>query len=120
MLRAGVSESTINAIARRTARLIEMVERATQASGEKQIRDGGAQLVELLSERIEEIRELFASDDEELTERIKGFLIRLKLAEEKVTTWPMPPEVKRAKAERKKAPKARKLPALKTDVKTAA
>ena len=97
---ARVSESTINAIARRTTRLIEMIERATQSSPDKLVRDGGSQLVELLTERIEEIRELHGNEDEELIDKMKVFLIRLKLAEEKILGWPMPALPKKPKAER--------------------
>jgi hypothetical protein len=89
-LSSRVPEATVNAIARRTARLIDLVERATQASPHKQVREGGAQLIDLLGERIEEIRELHAMDDEDLPDRIKGFKLRLSLAEEKVLTWKLP------------------------------
>jgi hypothetical protein len=89
-LSARVPESTVNALARRTARLIEVVERATQTSPHKAVREGGAQLVELLGERLEEIRELHAMEDEDVVDRIKGFKLRLSLAEEKVQRWNLP------------------------------
>jgi hypothetical protein len=89
-LSARIPESAINALARRTTRLIDLVERATQASPEKGVREGGAQLVELLAERIEEIRELHAMDDEDLADRIRAFTLRIKLAEAKVMTWKLP------------------------------
>ncbi|MCK6551200.1 hypothetical protein L6R52_35525 [Myxococcota bacterium] len=89
-LRVRVPESVVNALARRTARLTELVERATQASKVKEIREGGAQLVELLSERLEELKELVAMEDEEVPDRIRAFKVRLTLAEAKIATWPMP------------------------------
>lgn len=89
-LGAPVSESTVNTLARRTTRLVELVERATQASPAKEIREGGKQLVELLNERMEEIRELHSMDDEELGEKVRAFTLRLKLAEEKVLSWKHP------------------------------
>jgi hypothetical protein len=105
-LTARIPESAINALARRTTRLIELVERATQSSPEKGVREGGAQLVELLGERVEEIRELHAIGDEDLPERLRAFTLRLKLAEAKVMAWKMP--------------KARKPSVAKKGVKTAA
>jgi hypothetical protein len=97
-LSARIPESAITALARRTTRLIEMVERATQVSPEKGIREGGAQLAELLSERLEEIRELHAMEDDDLPDRIRAFSLRIKMAEAKVMTWKMPKPLKTAVA----------------------
>ena len=90
MMRARVSETTVNALARRTTRLIDMIERAAQPSPEKHVREGGAQLVELLSERLEEIREMLAVEDDDLGDRVRAFDLRVKLAEAKVLEWPLP------------------------------
>lgn len=87
-MRAKVSETTVNALARRTSRLIEMVERATSLSPEKTVREGGAQLAELLAERLEEIREMHAIEDEDLADRVRAFEIRVRIAEAKVLEWP--------------------------------
>jgi hypothetical protein len=108
MLRARVSESTVNALARRTSRLIEMIERATQRSPEKHVREGGSQLVELLSERLEEIREMHSIEDDDLIDRVRGFDLRIRLAEAKVLEWPQikprrnKPAAKTAKRPQKK------------------
>jgi hypothetical protein len=83
-----MSETTVNALARRTSRLIEMIETATQRSTEKTVREGGAQLVELLTERLEEIREMHAGEDDDLVDRVRGFELRVRLAEAKVLEWP--------------------------------
>lgn len=98
MMRARMSESTVNALARRTSRLIELIETATQKSPEKHVREGGAQLVELLSERLEEIREMHAGEDDDLADRVRGFELRVRLAEAKVLEWPR--EKPRAKPRR--------------------
>lgn len=86
--RARVPETAVDALARRTARLSEMIERATHSAPDKAIRDAGKELVDLLGERVEEIRELHAMEDDDLPERLRIFRIRLKLAEAKVLSWP--------------------------------
>jgi hypothetical protein len=103
-LSARIPESAITSLARRTARLIELIERATQISPEKSVREGGAQLAELLNERIEEIRELHAMDDQDLAERVRAFALRIKMAESKVMTWKLP--APRKTAAQKSAPRA--------------
>ena len=96
-LRARVPESTVKALARRTTRLCELVDRATSVSPHKQIRDGGAQLIDLLNERMEEIVELQAMEDEDLPERLRAFTMRIELAELKVMTWPQAKVTRRGK-----------------------
>lgn len=105
MMRAKVSESTVNALARRTSRLIEMVERATARSPEKQIREGGAQLAELLAERLEEIREMHAVEDDDLADRLRAFDLRVRIAEAKILEWPvMKPRRSKVEAKSSKRP----------------
>src|SRR5262245_59128910 len=111
-MRARVSESAVNALARRTSRLIEMVERATARSPEKQVREGGAQLAELLAERLEEIREMHAIEDDDIADRVRAFELRVRIAEAKVLEWPqmkarrLKPEAKPAKRPHRKTEKS--------------
>jgi hypothetical protein len=107
-MRARVPESKVNALARRAAKLSEIVERATQSSAEKSIRDAGAQLIELLSERIEEIRELHQLDDEDLIDRMNMLALRLKLAEAKVNAWGLPQLKEPANNKRRTSSRARR------------
>lgn len=99
-IRARVAESAVNALARRAARLSDLVERATQTSLIKEIREGGSQLVEVLGERIEELRELHALEDDDLADKMRIFSIRLRLAEEKVQSWKLPKPVRKSEGGR--------------------
>jgi hypothetical protein len=89
-LRSRVPESKVTALSRRTARLCEQIERASQSSPHKEVREIGAQLVDLLSERFEELKELHQMEDEDAVDRINAFEIRIRLAEQKVATWRIP------------------------------
>lgn len=86
--RSAATESLVLALAKRTARLSEMIDRATSSSPAKEVRETGAQLVELLGERMEELRELHAMEDDDIADRLRAHAARLALAEQKVNTWP--------------------------------
>lgn len=103
-----VPESKVNAIARRAARLSKLVERATKSSPSKEVRARGGQLVEVLTEWVDQIQELHSGGDVDLEERVRSFTIRLHLAEQKVVTWHIPEKKKRPpKAKPARRPRVR-------------
>ena len=89
-LGVGVSESLIRRVTERAAKLAFIVEVTTEISPSKKIREGGAQLIDRLNEWVEEIRDLHEAQDDEIEDRLKSFIVRLRLAEAKVTQWPIP------------------------------
>ena len=88
-------ESAVTRLERRVARLSALLEVATQQASDRQIRDGGAQLIERLGEWLEDIKDLREVGDEDVHEMVRSFELRLKLAERKVDGWAIPPSVKR-------------------------
>ncbi len=101
-----VPQSTLTQLERRVVRLSALVEQATQISPHKKVREGGALLMERLGEWIDEIKELSDIGDADVHDRIRSFSLRLKLAEEKVKTWPVPARYKKA-GDTKARPKRR-------------
>jgi hypothetical protein len=91
-----ISQAKLDAIERRVTKLATLLEVATQNSSEKTVREGGAQLIERLSEWVEDIKDLAEVGDEDVVEVVKGFMVRLKLAEDKVKEWKIPPALVRA------------------------
>lgn len=94
-LEVHVSDSLIRHLERRAARLIVLVETATQASDERSVRDGGAQLVERIQEMVEELQDLRAAGDSDLPELVEAFHRRLYIAQKKVDGWNIPDSVRR-------------------------
>ncbi len=90
-----IPTSTISTLDFRVARLSSLVEIATQSSPEKKIRANGAQLIERLSEWLEEIKDLSEVGDEDVHDVLKSFKLRLKLAEAKIKTWPIPDRLRK-------------------------
>jgi hypothetical protein len=88
-------QSTIDGLERRVSRLSILVELATQNSNEKSIRESGAQLIERLSEWLEDIKDLAEVGDEDAHDLVKSFTMRLRLAETKVKAWSIPEAVVR-------------------------
>lgn len=88
-----IEKSTLDALERRVARLSILVEFATQSSPERKIREGGNQLIERLSEWVEDIKDLAEVGDEDVHDLLKSFVLRLRLAEQKVKSWHIPPSV---------------------------
>lgn len=98
-LQPKISVQVIRRVSARALKLAERVEYATDQSPHKRIRESGAQLIELLHEWVEEIADMHAAQDEDLEERLVSFVVRLKMAEAKVATWP---ETKKAPQRRRK------------------
>lgn len=98
-----ISAKVLKGLEARATRLSEQVERATQASPDRDVRDGGSRLADVLEEWLQDIHEMHQADDEELAERVLSFRTRLFLAEKKVATWNVP-----AKRRTSKAPKERR------------
>ena len=98
-----VSNAIIDHIEGRAAKLVLLIEAATQASQERKIREGGAQLVERIIENMEELREKQANQDIELAEAVDVFHRRLYLAQQLVDTWNIPASI-RKRLEKKTAP----------------
>jgi len=94
-LEVHVSDALIRHLERRAARLVLLVETATQASAERSVRDGGAQLVERILEMVEELQDLRAAGDSDLPELVEGFHRRLYIAQKKVDSWNIPDSVRR-------------------------
>lgn len=88
-------DAVLRYLERRAARLVGLIDAASQASDDKKIRDGGAQLVERIVELVEELRELQKAEDDGLPEAADVFHRRLYLAEKKVDTWNIPESVKK-------------------------
>lgn len=99
-----VSEALLRHIDRRALLLIDLVEAATEHSSERGLREGGSQLAERIAEMQEIIHELKAADSEDLMDAIEDFHQRLWLAQQKVDTWSIPANVRKA-IEKKHAPK---------------
>ena len=90
-----IPQSTLENLERRVSRLSILVELATQGSAEKSIRESGAQLIERLSEWLEDIKDLVEIGDEDAHDLVKSFTMRLRLAETKVKAWKIPEAVVR-------------------------
>lgn len=88
-----IEKSTLEGLERRVARLSILVEYATQSSPERKIREGGNQLIERLSEWVEDIKDLAEIGDEDVHDLLKSFMLRLRLAEQKVKDWQIPESV---------------------------
>lgn len=112
-----VPETIIVSLEKRAARLASLVESATQASPERPIREGGALLIDRLGEWVEEIKDLREMGDEEVTEVIRSFATRLRIAEEKVKAWPLPQS---ARKHAMRQDRLRRKPRAKRPVKDAA
>lgn len=100
-----VAEATITSLERRVVRLVALLEIATQKSPNKTIRENGARLADRLAEWMDDIKDLREVGDEDVTELIKSFELRLKLAESKVKDWPLPAS---ARAELEGRPRRRR------------
>ncbi len=92
----------------RAMRLSNKVERATQDSPEREVRDGGSRLADVLDEWLQDIHELHQSGDDELEERVLSFHTRLALAEKKVDTWHIPKRKRATKKKKARASRPRK------------
>ncbi len=90
-----IPQSTLDRLERRVSRLSILLELATQNSAEKSIRESGAQLIERLSEWLEDIKDLVEVGDEDAHDLVKSFTMRLRLAETKVKGWSIPEAVVR-------------------------
>lgn len=110
-----VSDSVIRHLERRAARLVLLVETASQSSPEREIREGGAQLVERVIEMTQELLELKDAGDDSLAEVADVFHRRLYIAEKKIEAWNIPisvlkkidkkPAEPSARAPRRRAPR---------------
>lgn len=89
-----VPEATMVALEKKADRFVQLVETATSESPHKEVREGGAQLIERVGEWLDEIKDLREVGDEDVHERIQSFAIRLHLAEEKTKGWPIPEKVR--------------------------
>lgn len=89
-----VPEATMVALEKKAGRLANLVEAATSEAPVREVRDGGAQLVERIGEWMDEIKDLREVGDEDVHEKIQSFAIRLHLAEEKTKSWPIPEKVR--------------------------
>jgi hypothetical protein len=115
-LEVQVSDALIRHLERRAARLVLLVETATQASAERGVREGGAQLVERIQEMMEELTDLRAAGDTDVPDLVEGIHRRLFVAQKKVDAWNIPESVRRvleqrgpetsAKPARRRRPKA--------------
>ncbi len=94
-LGATVPRSTIAALERRATKLAALIDVATKASTNRDIRTGGAQLIDRLNEWIEEIKELVDMEDEDVLEMVKSFHLRLRIAEGKVARWQIPANLRK-------------------------
>ena len=106
-LEVHVSEALIRHLERRAARLVLMVETATQASAERSVREGGAQLVERIQEIMEELQDLKAAGDTDLPDLVEGIHRRLYIAQRKVDGWNIPESVRRVLDQRTGEPAAK-------------
>lgn len=89
------SGAVLRHLEQRTAKLVALVETASQANKDKQVRDSGAQLVERIAEMLEDLYALSQADEEDFMEAAELFHRRLYLAEQKVETWNIPASVKK-------------------------
>lgn len=97
----------------RTAKLVALVETASQANGDKRVRDQGAQLAERIAEMMQDLQELAQADDDGFMEAADVYHRRLYLAEQKVETWNIPASVKKRLDKKPKeaaAPRRRRAP----------
>ncbi len=110
-----VSDGVMRYLDKRAARIVLLVETATQGSADRKIREGGAQLVEQVIEMVEALHELKATGSEELAEAADLFHRRLYLAEKKIEGWNIPASVlkridKKPSEPKAKAPRRRRAP----------
>ena len=89
----------------RAAKLADRVELATAESPDREVRQGGTRLSEVLEEWLEDLEELLEIGDDNLQERMMSFATRIMLAEQKVGTWKVP---KKKASARKRGRKPRK------------
>lgn len=101
-----INQRQLQILTKRAHKLVADVERATEHSPDRDIRKGGAKLSEVLEEWLDGIHTMADSDAEDLNETILSFATRLKMAEEKVARWPMPPAVKRLRTAGRRRRKA--------------
>lgn len=85
-----VSEAVMRYLERRAARVVLLVETATQTNPDRKIREGGSQVVEQVIEMVEALHELRDAGSEELPEAADLFHRRLYLAEKKIEAWNIP------------------------------
>ncbi len=88
-----VSDSVMRHLERRAARMVLLVEAASQNNPDRKIREGGAQLVERILEMTQEILELKDAGDDSLAEAADVFHRRLYIAEKKIEAWNIPASV---------------------------
>lgn len=90
-----VSEGLMRHLERRAARIVLLIDAATQGHDDKKVRENGAQLTARILEMVEELRELRAAEDASLMESIEDFHARLHLAQSRIDGWDIPDKVKK-------------------------
>lgn len=93
-----ITQQHIQTLEDRAHALAERVESATRNHPDRDVRQGGSKLAEVLEEWLDEIHDLHAEEDEDLSAKVLSFRLRLTLAEKKVETWPSGEKKKRKKA----------------------
>lgn len=89
------SDALIQYLEKRVNRISQTIETATAHASDRVIREGGNQLIDRIQEMMEELRDLRATDSDDLIELAESFHRRLYLAEKRVETWPVPENAKK-------------------------
>ncbi len=82
-----IPKGAVDQLRFRADRLCAMIDGATHKSSNKALRVAGAQFIERVQEWLQAIQQAQELTSDEGLEIINSFLLRLRLAEDKVKTW---------------------------------
>ncbi|MBI4815929.1 MAG: hypothetical protein HY791_06720 [Deltaproteobacteria bacterium] len=86
-----VTRQLLDTLRKKAEVLAERVAEATRDSTNAHVRTEGGRFAEVLGEWLDQLDELFETEDPEVIDRVRSFSARLQLAEDKVARWGVGP-----------------------------